>query len=112
MKKRMGSFLFLLCSLFLVSRVLPVFTRSHSGDFLEQITEIMRIVVSDFLGNLGGTHLSGFQQFLRFSDPQRGQVLCESQAGLLGENRREMALGKMNFIRGILKHQIRIGKML
>ena len=69
----------------------------------------MRIVVSDLLGNLGGSHFRGFQQFFCLADTQRGQILGKGQAGLLCEHCGKMALGQVNLPRHILQHQVRIG---
>ena len=72
----------------------------------------MGIVVSDFQGDLGGSHLRSLQQFLRLADSQAGQVLGEGQPGLLCENRGKMALTQMDLSGYVLQHQIGIGIVL
>ena len=74
MRTIFGSISFSGCSLFFVSRILPVFSGRHTGILLEQVTEVMGIIVPDFLGNLQGTHFRRFQEFLRLADPKRCQA--------------------------------------
>ena len=47
----------------------PVFGGCHSGIFLENITEIMRIVIARFTGNSGVLVIGGTKKLLCLTEP-------------------------------------------
>ena len=59
--------------------------RCHTDILLENITEIMGIIISGFMGYLGALHVRGPEQLLGLVKPKIDQILGKGLSALLGE---------------------------
>ena len=89
-----------------------VLGRSDTRILFENITEIVRVVVSRFSRYLRTFYIGGAKHFLGFVKSEVNEVLREGLAVLLGENGGESAVAHADCLGNILKHKIRVREML
>ena len=86
--------------------------RCHSGILFENITEIVRVVVSRFSRYLRTFDIGGAKHFLGFVESEENKILREGLTVLLRKDGGESAVTHTDCLGNILKHKIGVGEML
>ena len=102
--------IFILKRLILILRA--ILGRCHSGILFENITEIVRVVISRFPRYLRTFDIGGAKHFLSLIKSEENKILCEGLSVLLGKDCGESAVTHIYRLCNVLKHKVGIGEML